>query len=179
MKLEGKIDAAHLRIELRASGHEAEYRAILHQQGIEDLVHLLSALPYRQALSDASAADGLLLFQAANCNRQIPAKAYEYLRLGRPILALTSAAGDTAELMAAAGGATIVDLADAEAIYHSLPDFLAKLSQGSLHGADPQTALRYSRRQQAAEMARTLSAVCVNSSTPGDSGPASCERPTH
>ena len=32
------------------------------------------------------AADGLLLMQAANRNSQILAKAYEYLRAGRPIL---------------------------------------------------------------------------------------------
>jgi hypothetical protein len=160
LKREGKIDPTRLRIELRASGHDATYRPQLSDLGIEDLVHLLPSLPYQQALSDAAAADGLLLFQAASCNRQIPAKAYEYLRLGRPILALTSAAGDTSELLAAAGGATIVDLADTEAIYSALPDFLAKLSQGSLRGADAQTARRYSRREQAAEMARTLSSIC-------------------
>ena len=49
-----------------------------------------------RALAEQLAADGLLLFQAANCNHQIPAKLYEYLRAGRPILALTDAAGNTA-----------------------------------------------------------------------------------
>ena len=34
-------------------------------------------------------ADGLLILQAANCNEQIPAKLYKYLRARRPIVALT------------------------------------------------------------------------------------------
>jgi len=160
LKREDRINASSLRIELRASGYDDLYAPLIEQMGIKDLVHLLPALPYRQALSDAAAADALLLFQAANCDHQIPAKAYEYLRLGRPILALTSATGDTAELLNAAGGATIVNLADAEEIYHALPDFLAKLSQGALRGADLRTVQRYSRREQTGEMARTLSSVC-------------------
>ena len=38
-------------------------------------------------------ADGLLLFQGAQCNRQIPAKAYEYLASRRPIIGLIDSVG--------------------------------------------------------------------------------------
>ena len=47
---------------------------------------------------------GLLLLQASNCNDQVPAKAYEYLRCHRPVLALTDPAGDTAELLRSRAG---------------------------------------------------------------------------
>ena len=45
-------------------------------------------------------ADGLLLFQGAQCNRQIPAKAYEYLACRRPIIGLIDSSGDTYDLVA-------------------------------------------------------------------------------
>ena len=38
------------------------------------------------ARRDGRRADALLVLQASNCNEQIPAKLYEYLRTGRPIL---------------------------------------------------------------------------------------------
>ena len=66
----------------------------------------------------------LLLLQGPTCNHQIPAKAYEYLRVGRPILALTSHEGDTAALLQDAGGASITDLMDEDALSRAIPTFL-------------------------------------------------------
>jgi hypothetical protein len=60
------------------------------------VVLLAPALPYREALRETMDVDGLLVFQAANCNHQIPTKIYEYFRTRRPILALTDPSGDTA-----------------------------------------------------------------------------------
>jgi len=48
---------------------------------------LTAMLPLATAVR--MAADALLVMQASNCNAQIPAKIYEYLRAGKPILALT------------------------------------------------------------------------------------------
>src|SRR4029077_436687 len=111
-------------IELRASGYESAYEPMIRAEGIENLVHLLPPLSYRDALQDSANADGLIVFQAACCDHQIPAKVFEYLRLAKPILALTSHEGDTAKLLQMTGGATIVDSADWRAIYSRLPDFL-------------------------------------------------------
>lgn len=157
LKGEARVSAANLRIDLRAAGSEGYYSELLRNLGIQDLVHLLPALPYRQALRDSADADGLLLLQAASCDHQIPAKTYEYLRLRKPILALTTETGDTAALLNEVGGATIVDLADAEAIYRSLPPFLNALRNGGHRLPDPHKVLRYSRAKQAEELARCLS----------------------
>ena len=49
------------------------------RRGIQDLIELAPLVPYEgRAFAEQLAADGLLLFQAANCNHQIPAKLYEY-----------------------------------------------------------------------------------------------------
>jgi len=132
---------------------------MLREIGVEDIVHLLPPLPYREALRDAAQADALLLFQAANCDHQIPAKTFEYLRLRRSILALTSETGDTAALLHSTGGATIFDLANEEAIYSGLPGFLDTIAHGNHPMPDDGTVQQYSRRSQAAAVAQCLSQV--------------------
>ncbi|MGC2110638.1 MAG: glycosyltransferase [Candidatus Korobacteraceae bacterium] len=159
LKTEGQIRSETISIDLRACGAEARYQQQLGDLGIQDLVRLLPALPYRESLQDAAEADCLLLLQAACCDHQIPAKAYEYLRLNKPILALTTNAGDTAGLLREAGGATIVDLEDENAIYSSLPGFLRSVRDRS-HPL-PHASSIYSRRTQAGQLADCLSGVLV------------------
>jgi glycosyltransferase involved in cell wall biosynthesis len=156
LKKEGKIDETNLRIDLRASGDENYYAGLLKTLEIEDIVHLLPPVPYHQALQEGAAADALLLLQGVTCNHQIPAKTYEYLRLRRPILALTTHEGDTAALLSDAGGATIVNMYDAEAIYQSLLVFLESLRQGNHALPDAVKAGRYARKNQARELAQYL-----------------------
>ncbi|MHB8847456.1 MAG: glycosyltransferase, partial [Burkholderiales bacterium] len=81
-------------------------------------------------LTEMLTTDGLLILQASNCNHQIPAKLYEYMRAGRPILALTDPVGDTAKLLQEAGIHTIAPLDDVEAIQEKLLDFLTAVQQG-------------------------------------------------
>jgi glycosyltransferase involved in cell wall biosynthesis len=161
LQRDGKLDPIRVRIELRASGYESAYEPMIRAEGLENLVHLLPPLPYRDALQDAANADGLLLFQAACCDHQIPAKVFEYLRLAKPILALTSDAGDTASLLRQTGGATIVDSADWQAIYRVLPEFL-KAAKTRTH-QQPKRSLveQYSRRGQAQALARLLDEIPV------------------
>jgi len=159
LKSEGRISAASLRVDLRASGYEGEYAPILREIGVDDIVHLLPPLPYREALRDAAAADGLLIFQAANCDHQIPAKLYEYLRLRRPILALTSDTGDTAAILKSTGGGTILDIASEDAIHRALPEFLAAAANGEFALAGEQAVQRFSRRSQTRVVAQCLAEV--------------------
>ena len=156
LKKAGCISAHTITIDLRASGSEAYYASLLADLQIHDIVHLLPALPHRKAIEDCVNADGLLLFQAASCNHQIPAKVYEYLRLGRPILALTPHEGDTAVLLRETGGSTIVDLADEEMIVSVLPGFIGQMRNGTHPLPDPDKVRHYSRSRQALELARRL-----------------------
>jgi glycosyltransferase involved in cell wall biosynthesis len=159
LKKEGQVSAANLRVDLRASGFEDVYSRKLRELAVEDLVHLLPPLPYHQALQDGAEADGLLLFQARNCDHQIPAKGYEYLRLGRPILALTTETGDTAATLRQGGGATIVDLADEQAIYRAVPRFLLALQRGEHPLPNRESVRQFSRRNQARQLAQCLDQV--------------------
>jgi glycosyltransferase involved in cell wall biosynthesis len=159
LKAKGTLDASLVRIELRASGWESDYSRILREQRIEDIVALVPPLPYKEALQDAMNADALLLFQAANCDHQIPAKAYEYLRYGKPILALTTENGDTGALLREAGGTTLVDLADEEQIVAALPTFLEAVRKGQHPLPDEFVATGYSRKEQARQLAKCLNTL--------------------
>ena len=159
LKMDRIIDSSILRVDLRASGSESYFEALISDLKIADIVHLLPSISHRAALEDCSKSNGLLLFQAASCNHQIPAKAYEYLRLAKPILALTPSDGDTAGVLMEAGGATIVDLADEIAIRDAIPDFVARV-RDRVH---PLPALncveRYNRRNQTAVLAQCLNSL--------------------
>jgi hypothetical protein len=100
--------------------------------------------------------DGLLLMQAANCNSQIPAKAYEYLRAGRPILALTDPAGDTGDLMRRAGADASARLDSASELLRVIPDFVARLARGEARPPDAQFASACSRRARTRMLANEL-----------------------
>ena len=159
LKAEGQIDNACLKVDLRASGSEAYYQGLLRELKIEDIVHLLPPIPYREALHDCFNADALIVFQSAWCNHQIPAKVYEYLRLKRPILALTPHAGDTAALLREVGGATIIDLADEKAIYSQLPSFLRKVRSGTHLMPNEDKIHAFSRKNQAQQLANCLNVL--------------------
>lgn len=170
LKKEQALTAADVVIDLRASGFEDYYSKIIAELGIGDMIRLLPAIPYPQAIRDAAGSDGLLIFQAANCDHQIPAKAYEYLRLRKPILALTSDTGDTTALFREAGGATIVDLSDEGAIFKALPVFLNALRNGGHPVSDLERVQKYARRNQAMALAQTLTTLTQKESkelTPG------------
>ena len=159
LKKTGYVDSGKLNVCLRAAGSESLYQKTIKDLNIEDIVQLLPHRPYRECLQECANADGLLLFQAANCDHQTPAKAYEYLRLRKPVLALTTESGDTAVLLREVGGATILDLANEEAICAGLPRFLEAVRKGSHSLPDAQKMKRYERRAQARKLAICLSEI--------------------
>ncbi len=112
----GRITPETVRFDLRGGGYADRYQPQLERLGIGELVRLLPGLPYRDALAEMRAADVLMLFQAANCNRQIPAKLYEYLYVGRPVVGFTDPAGDTGRLLTELGIEAVAPLDDVAAI---------------------------------------------------------------
>ncbi|MHC4972994.1 MAG: glycosyltransferase [Planctomycetota bacterium] len=155
----GRVSAGNLCIVFRASGYEDYHREEIRKRGIGDIVALEDAAPYREALAEMMNADGLLLFQASNCNHQIPAKIYEYLRARRPILALTDPKGDTAGVLRLAGGGAVVRIDKQEEIAAGLQEFLKKLREGRGEAASDAEIESHSRRARTVELARLLDGI--------------------
>lgn len=147
------------RFVFRGSGHDDHFLGIVAQLSLGALVEFLPRIDYRSALSEMLAADALLLFQARNSNFQIPAKAYEYLRAGRPLLAVVDPAGDSATLMRDHAHSAVVDIESEVAIQRCLESFIPRLAAGGFPPADYATVARHSRQAAAAGLARILDAA--------------------
>ena len=163
LKSRGEISASTLRVVLRATGYDDLYVKLLRESGIDDIVRLEPHVGYTAALSEMLAADGLILFQAANCNHQIPAKLYEYLRVRRPVFAMTDAAGDTAAVLAESGVDTVVPLDVSARIEDGLRGFLRSVRERTAPVPTLAAVARYSRRARAKELAALLEDVARGS----------------
>lgn len=122
---------ARLRVRFRAPVHVELLQQLGDEHGVSAAIEIMPPVAYRDALAEMLAADGLLILQAANCNAQIPAKFYEYLRARRPVITLTDPAGDTATVARAAGLQALAPLDDAAAISALLRQFVAQPDVGT------------------------------------------------
>jgi glycosyltransferase involved in cell wall biosynthesis len=175
---EGRLTAATLQVELRDPGFEDQYQALIESLGLRQVVRLLPAIPHRQALLEGAAASALLLLQGPSCNAQIPAKTYEYLRLGKPILALTPEGSDTAAVLAECGGATRVDPLDEDAIYAALPAFVRSAQTGAHPLPDPTATTRYARHTHAGQLAACFAGLTVPGPAPTTADRLASGRPS-
>lgn len=76
-----------------------DFAAEVKRLGLDPVVRVEARVSHKEALERLAQASVLLLLQASDDTRSlIPAKAFEYLRIGRPILALTLE-GATADLL--------------------------------------------------------------------------------
>lgn len=156
LKSSGMLADGEVEIVLRACGSEARYAVDLRRLGLDRMVILAPPISNRDALREQAQADALLLFQGRKFDRQIPAKAYEYLRIGRPIFALVSESGDTAALLRETGAATTVTLDNADAIRQQFARFVEALREGLASTVDRSVVQRYSRFEGAAALAGLL-----------------------
>ena len=157
LRTNGVIHANTFRLVLRASGHDDFLRALMAvHDGLGELVELAPALPRQAALAEMLDADGLLVLQAANCNHQVPAKVYEYLRAQRPVLALTDRAGDTAHVLRQAGIADMAPLDDRDAIAAALAAFLHRCRMGEPPVPERTAVLQHTRAARTRDLASLL-----------------------
>ena len=159
LRREQKIHPAKVKVVFRGCGHEDFYSREIKKNKIEDIVKLEPPVAYHTALAEVLSADGLLIFQASNCNHQIPAKVYEYLRARRPIFAMTDPDGDTAGILKSMGVGTIVPLDSKEQIIGGLCSFLRQLSEGSATIASDKDVSVHSRRSRTLEIAGVLNSL--------------------
>ena len=155
----GEVRRGEFLLRLRASANEGTLRRLIERHGVGDLVELQPPVPYREALLEMARAEALLVLQASNCNDQVPAKLYEYMRCRRPLVGLTDPQGDTASVLRRAGINDIARLDSPEEIAALLRQVLQNLKQGSAQLPNADVARRASRQQRTAELASLLDQV--------------------
>jgi glycosyltransferase involved in cell wall biosynthesis len=148
---------ARIKFRFRAAVHDQLLNDLAKAYGVESCIETLPPIPYREALAEMLCSDGLLVMQAANCNDQVPAKIYEYLRARKPVLSLTDPAGDTATVLRAAGCMNIADIANADEIVDALVPYL--LGTQGLQLPTDAVVQSASRRQRTAQLATLLNSL--------------------
>ncbi|MBS1868512.1 MAG: glycosyltransferase [Actinobacteria bacterium] len=121
-------------------------------------VELLPPSPWAQAVERIAAADAALVTQARGAGdaTAVASKVYEYLALGRPVLALTDGGATEALLRRLGADALCARLDDPDGIARAL----ARLTAGELPAPLPPEALApYDRAQIAAQVAALLDRV--------------------
>lgn len=142
---------ARLKVRFRAAVHDDLLRRLAEENSVSPAIEIMPSVGYRDALAEMLRADGLLILQAANCNAQIPAKLYEYLRTRRPVLSLTDPAGDTARTCRNAGLSAIARLDQAQDICDLLVRFMANSAEGFVPTEEAiRQASRWGRTEQLA-----------------------------
>jgi hypothetical protein len=159
LKSEGTINAGELKIILRATGHDDLFLPMVQEKNIADIVFLEPSVPYVDALQEMLEVEGLMIFQAANCNHQIPAKIYEYLRAEKPILALTDEVGDTAGVLKRANVGMVVALDNKDGIKQGLLDFVQQIKAGRATKADKTVWSKHSRYARTEQLAKLLDEI--------------------
>jgi hypothetical protein len=105
----GRLDAAKVRIELIGpiDSDSATFKhASFHRLKEMGCVQVYDQLiPRADALRKAAHSDGLLLLDITNLERgvQVPAKLFDYVRMGRPILAVTGSGSPTEMILLRSG----------------------------------------------------------------------------
>lgn len=154
LKSENKLNSENFRLELRSAGHGDLYEQMLAKYALQDIVSLLPSIPHQENIKDMLSADALLLLQGNTCNEQIPAKAYEYIRSGKPVIALTDKKGDTGQLLTQLGIGTIAALESKDEIKQALANIREICSQ--FCPLDAQKIQSFSRQHQSKELAELL-----------------------
>ena len=149
----GRLDRSRFRLRFigRLGSLGADLPAIARQLNLAEVVEFASHMPRRESLQEMVDASALLVVQPVT-TVSIPAKLYEYMAAGRPILALAEPGGETADLVERSGAGLAVLADDEAAIEDALVSILA-LSRDGFASVDRRA---YDGDERAAELRAIL-----------------------
>lgn len=178
---EGKIDRKRLVLRFAGvfdyPGYSDNIDAV-HQLGLTDIVDIVGNLPHKQALAAMKRSDILLLIgdTAPESGSYIPGKLYEYMAIGRPILAL-SLPGESTYIIEKFQLGEVADplsLEEVKAAFMKLyRDWEDQREVAKVEGTDStekqsgeklpgSSTLMYQRREQARRLAELLHEITGN-----------------
>jgi glycosyltransferase involved in cell wall biosynthesis len=163
----GEVARERVRVDLIGHCDVAERAGVAEMAtacGLAECVKVIGQLSRAETLRRVAQSD-LLLLLAEDLTYQIPGKTYEYLRAGRPILALTSE-GAVADLLQRTGGAWVIDPADEAGVQEAVGEAYRRWQHG-LHGPRPRQDLvaAFDRRVLAGRLAQMFDTAAASRRT--------------
>ncbi|MDQ3003030.1 MAG: glycosyltransferase [Fibrobacterota bacterium] len=157
---QGLVRSGGMIVDLLGTGNSDVYLKEIERLNLSGVIRFLPPQPYAKALQAMAASDILLLFQGPSCDPQIPAKFYEYLRIGRPIMAVTTQGGQTGKAVETTQSGRVVPWYDSAAIAKAIGEWASAVEKGqTLPSCDPVRATPFSRQNQARTLAAELATL--------------------
>jgi glycosyltransferase involved in cell wall biosynthesis len=144
----------------RTDAGSYDLEAEIRKRGLEAQVELGGQVSYEQSLYDMARASILLLLDSPGRRSGVPAKLYEYLGAGRPILALAEPDSDTAWVLRESGVPhRIAPPADRAKIRESLVDLIQRMRGQNVPSTDRERLSQFTRKHMAERFAELLNEV--------------------
>jgi glycosyltransferase involved in cell wall biosynthesis len=153
---DGSVDRSTFRLRFmgRIGIPNVDLPAVARELGLSDVVEFVSHVPRRQGLQAMVNASALLIVQPVT-TVSIPAKLYEYMAAGRPILALAEPGGETAALVERTRAGITVLADDEDAVAAALGRVVALARDGFV----PVARQAYDGDARASELRHVLERV--------------------
>jgi glycosyltransferase involved in cell wall biosynthesis len=155
-------DLPRLRLKLAGQSTEGKFDLAteLRTLGIESVVEVSGQVSYADALEAMLTADILVVVQMPRLKVAVPAKLYEYLGAGKPILALAEPGGDIDWVLNTAGVThRVVAPFDEAGLKKALLELTREIIEGRAHAADPDKVHIFTREYIAGLLAKHLDAL--------------------
>ncbi|PCN44872.1 glycosyl transferase family 1 [Brevibacillus laterosporus] len=156
-----------------------ENRDCVEQLGLQKVVRVLGNLPHKEALGLMSGADALLMIGdvTPDAGAYIPGKLYEYMGVGKPILALNMP-GEATEIIQRFGLGEVANPTDKEAMKRAYLHLYQNWKQQKENGASPKRdesfydrVKLYERREQAGQLAQVMNELVDGTREAKKAGP--------
>jgi glycosyltransferase involved in cell wall biosynthesis len=142
-----------------------EFTAEVKRLGLDGVVSVEGRVSHQDAIKRLAHAAALLLLQASDDTRSlIPAKAFEYLRIGRPVLAMTLE-GATADLLKDREHCFILDPADSVGLSNAVFSLYNLWREGGDVAAPRRNACQYERSHLTGQLADILDTLTSQTSS--------------
>lgn len=145
-------------------------------RGLSDVVTVAGQVPYARALREMAGADVLLLMDSPGRTVGVPAKLYEYIGAGRPVLALGERDGDLARVLAQSGiRHRIAHPGDPAAIASALDELCREVEPADPCATPRRDPHRFSRESIAGRLAVLLDRCADRKPVQAERSPDSTE----
>jgi glycosyltransferase involved in cell wall biosynthesis len=153
----GLLAPGRFKLTLLGATPDAAASALVAALNVAEMVEFAPRVSRREGLAQMASATALLLLQQGHA-LSVPAKTYEYLATGRPILALTDH-GETARVISESGVGVVSPGNDPEAIMGAL----LRIVEMARRGVTPAPRSMFDGQQRATELVDLIAAVARRS----------------
>jgi glycosyltransferase involved in cell wall biosynthesis len=157
----GEIPRERVQVDLIGWCEVSEGRSVadvIAEMGLNDVARIVGPLSHKETLQSLAKSD-LLLLLAEELTLQIPGKTFEYLKAGRPILALAPE-GAVAKLLRQTGGGWAVASDDQEGVLAAVRECYQSWEKGEPERSpDPSIVARFDRRVTTGHIAGFLNSI--------------------